>query len=81
MRAVGALSLGQALSGVNSLVEYGSMEEKTEEMSGSYVSEMSVSTVYKRRNGRSQEKDFWKTGDTEPGLYGHPHVVSKVWSL
>lgn len=56
------------------------MEKKTEDMSGSYVSEMSVSTVYKRRNEKSQEKDFWKTGGTETGLCGHSDVVSKVWS-
>lgn len=49
------------------MMEYGSMEKKTEDMSGSYVSEMSVSTVYKCRNEKSQEKDFWKTGGTETG--------------
>lgn len=48
-------------------------------MSGSYVSEMSLSTMYKHRNERSQEKDFWKAGGTE--LYGHPHVISDMWSL
>lgn len=48
-------------------------------MSGSYISEMSLSTVYKHRNEKNQEKDFWKMDGTE--LYGHPHVVSKMWSL